>query len=324
MRVLTVTNMWPTPELPFFGIFVERQVEGLRAAGVDVDVLFVNGRADKANYARGFGELRAQLRRKRYDLVQANYVFSGVIARAQRKAPVVLTHHGIEVIEGWTKPLCWSLSRTVDAVVVKTEQMRRVLGLPDAAVIQSALAVETFRPQPRDEARRALGLPAGEPLILFVGEDRPEKRLDVARAAAELLAGEAAFQHVARETPERVALFMNAADVLLLPSDNEGSPNVVKEAMACNLPIVATDVGDVREMTGGVEGCHLAERTPEDFAAKIRLVLARGGARTDGRARVERLALPRVTEDLLAVYERVLAARRGAISPSHSLQREGA
>jgi teichuronic acid biosynthesis glycosyltransferase TuaC len=114
---------------------------------------------------------------------------------------------------------------------------------------------------------------------------------------------------VSREPAERVALWMNAADVLLLPSDNEGSPNAVKEAMGCNLPVVATDVGDVRAMISGVEGCHLAERTPEDFAAKIRLVLERGG-RTDGRARVERLALPRVTAQLLDVYEDVLGERK--------------
>src|SRR5436190_557229 len=96
LRVLTVTNMWPTDEWPQFGIFVKRQVDGLRDAGLDVDVLFVNGRGSKSNYARGFPELASALRRRRYDLVQANYVFSGLIARSQRRHPIVLTHHGIE------------------------------------------------------------------------------------------------------------------------------------------------------------------------------------------------------------------------------------
>src|SRR4051812_5330184 len=92
LRVLTVTNMWPTPEAPQFGIFVKRQVDELRRLGVQVDVQFVNGRRSKANYARAFREFRRRLRGRRYDLIHADYVFSGVIARAQLRHPVVLAH----------------------------------------------------------------------------------------------------------------------------------------------------------------------------------------------------------------------------------------
>jgi hypothetical protein len=149
VRVLTVTNMWPTPELPYLGIFVERQVQGLREAGVDVDVLFVNGRSSNREYVRAFGRLGEALRAEHYDLIHANYVFSGVIARRQRRLPIVLMHHGVEVLQGWQAPLCWLTSRVVDAVVVKSEQMRQRLGLPGAAVIPSALDLEIFRRRSR-------------------------------------------------------------------------------------------------------------------------------------------------------------------------------
>lgn len=307
LRVLTVTNMWPTPDAPQFGIFVKRQVEELRRLGVEVDVQFVNGRRSKVNYARAFGEFRRRLRGGRYDLIHADYVFSGVIARAQVQKPVVLAHHGIEVMEGWQSPLCWFMSRVVDAVLVRSEQMRKRLGLPRAEVMPYGVDLSTFRPRARAEARHLLSVRADSNLVVFVGEARPEKRLDIAEKAVAQVPG-ACLRHVSGESPDRVALFMNAADVLVLPSDNEGRPNVVSEAMACNLPIVAVDVGAVREMIGGTDGCFIAERTPEDFAAKIRLVLERG-TRTDGRRQVEPLAWSNVTARLIDVYERVAGRR---------------
>lgn len=309
LRILAVTNMWPVPGAPQFGIFVERQVAALRAAGVDVDVLFVNGRRNKRAYARGFAELRARIRRRSYDLVHATYVFSGVIARAQLRHPVVLTHTGIEVLESWQAPLAWATSRVVDAVVVRSEAMRERLGLPDAAIIPAGIDLELFRPQPRNDARRELGLDPAERLVLFVGEPRPEKRLDVAEGAVEILRRSdprARLLHVSGRPQEEVVRYLNAADALVLPSDNEGSPGAVKEAMACNLPVVAVDVGDVRQVIGGTGGCHVVERTPAAFADALASVLAEP-RRTDGRAHVQHLAWPAVTERLIAVYRRTIA-----------------
>lgn len=99
--------------------------------------------------------------------------------------------------------------------------------------------------------------------------------------------------------------YLNAADALVLPSDNEGSPGAVKEAMACNLPVVAADVGDVRQVIGGTEGCAVVERTPAAFADALAPILA-NPRRTDGRAHVQHLAWPAVTERLLGVYRGVL------------------
>jgi glycosyltransferase involved in cell wall biosynthesis len=308
LRVLAVTNMWPVPGAPQFGIFVERQVAALRRAGVDVDVLFVNGRASRLNYLRGFAELRQRVRRQRYDLVHATYVFSGLIARAQLRHPVVLTHTGIEVLESWQAPLSWAVSRVVDAVVVRSEEMHERLGLPTAAVIPSGVDFDVFRPEPRHEAREALGLDPETRIVLFVGEPRPEKRLDVIQGAVEMLRRDdprVSLIQLCGKPQEELARYLSAADVLALPSNNEGSPGAVKEAMACNLPVVAADVGDVRQVIDGTEGCYLAARTPEDFARKISLVFERGG-RTDGRMRIEWLSWPRVTARLLDVYRGVL------------------
>ncbi|MBM3189970.1 MAG: glycosyltransferase family 4 protein, partial [Chloroflexi bacterium] len=101
------------------------------------------------------------------------------------------------------------------------------------------------------------------------------------------------------------------ADVLLLTSDHEGSPTVVKEAMACNLPIVSTKVGDVPQVIAGVEGCYLAEQTPDDLAEKVEAALAFGG-RTRGREAIQHLQTEGEARRLIALYEEVLARKRRA------------
>ena len=102
---------------------------------------------------------------------------------------------------------------------------------------------------------------------------------------------------------------MNACDALVLASDYEGSPTVIKEAMACNLPIVSVDVGDVAEVIAGVEGCYLCERTPEDLAAKLHLALS-PCRRTEGRRAIGSLSLDAIAARLVREYESVLQQRR--------------
>lgn len=314
MRVLVVTNMYPTQDKPAFGTFVRDQVESLRALGVDVDVFFMDGKASRLNYLRAFWGLRRWLgTHAPYDLIHAHYVFSGLVALSQRCLPVVLTHHGIEVVLGWQGYLCRWVTPRVDRVIVTSGVVKRALGDEDAVVIPCGVDMARFAPMPQAEARARLGLPRDAKLVLFAGEPRPEKRLDIIQAAVQRLSVEDASVRlvVASDRPhQEVPLYMNACDALALASEFEGSPMVIKEAMACNLPIVSVDVGDVAEIIGDTEGCYLCARTPEDMADKLRLALARGG-RTDSRRRVAHLSLDATARQILAVYEGALRARKG-------------
>ena len=113
----------------------------------------------------------------------------------------------------------------------------------------------------------------------------------------------------ARGVPrERMPLYLNAADVLVLASIFEGSPNAVKEAMAVNLPVVAVDVGDVRELIGQTEGCFIVPREVKPMAGKI-LEVCRRAARTRGREDIAHLAIEKVAERVVAVYARVAGGR---------------
>lgn len=308
LRVLVLTNMYPTPEHPAFGTFVSDQVSSLRWLGVECDVLFLNPRESKLNYLWGPRRLRRHLGFREYDLIHAHYVFSGLIAATQRRLPVVLTQHGPEVFMYWTPPLCRLAARLADATIVVSPALAKYMPVP-VTVIPCGVDLELFQPQPQAEARKALALSPQRKLVLFASEMRPEKHVEIAQAAVQRLqaAGEPVDLVITTGQPhERIPLYMNACDVLVLPSAGEGSPMVIKEALACNLPIVSTDVGDVADLIDGVEGCYLCERTVDDVADKLRLALA-FGRRTAGRRRVEaRFSQRRVAEQIVNVYEETL------------------
>ena len=100
-------------------------------------------------------------------------------------------------------------------------------------------------------------------------------------------------------------MYLNAADALVLTSLWEGSPNVIKEAMACNLPIVSTDVGDVKEVIGDTEGCYITSYEPSDVAGKIKLALD-FGKRTNGREKIKHLEINTIAKRIIDVYNEVL------------------
>lgn len=325
LRILVVTNMWPNPLAPMSGIFVAEQAAALEQCGNAVDILFLDGinRGMRA-YAEGFGRVRRALEAERYDILHAHYVFSGLAAaggalaaRPSRRPPIVLTHHGIETQMGWTAPLCRLSSRLVTRTIATSERVRDALRRPDAAIIPCGVDTDLFRPLPRAEARQLLGLPADAPLVLFAGMRRPEKRFDLIEAAFERTRScgwpNARLVIAEHESHERMPLFMNACDVLTLASEAEGSPMVIKEAMACNLPIVSVDVGDVKTVVAETAGCFVVDRTVEGLATGLDAALNFGG-RTEGRRAVDRLSLSATTADLLGVYRSVTRGSNGPVA----------
>lgn len=318
MRVLVVTNMYPSPGDPMTGIFVEAQVESLRRLGVRADVQVIRGRRSKLEYLAAIGRLHARLRRTSYDVVHAHYGLSGFVAVQQRRAPVCVSFcgsdllgipdtNGRETARGRAQVV---LSRLAAAragkVIVKSRQLGLALGgRRDFAVIPNGVDLSLFAPIDRGEARRALGISDGDPRVLWVGRTRSsEKRFDRAEAAMRALAARRPDVKllVLEGRPQReVAQAMSAADCLLMTSALEGSPNVVKEAMACNLPVVSTRVGDVEELFGRNPACILSDGTPHDLASGIERAIAMG--RSNGRAAVEALSLESVARRVLSIYE---------------------
>jgi glycosyltransferase involved in cell wall biosynthesis len=315
-----VTSEWPGPTKPN-PIFIKRQADFLTAAGVAVDVFVFHGGRNPYNYLTAWTRMRPLLDAGRYDLVHAQFGQSGLLALPKR-LPLVVTFRGSDVlgIVGNSKGgyigmgrLLQQASRVVarsaDAVILVAEHMRSHIDTAAPThIIPSGLDLAVFRPIPRDEARRQLGLASDARLVLFVG--RPEqarKRYPLARAAVELLNDRVPTTLVVcwGVSHAQVAVYMSACDVLLVTSMQEGSPNVVKEALACDLPVVTVPVGDVVERLEGIAGCEICEEQPTAIAAALERVLGRGG-RINGRATVEHLDEHLLTERVIEVYRSVL------------------
>jgi glycosyltransferase involved in cell wall biosynthesis len=298
-------------------------MESLRPLGVEYDVLFINGRGSRWSYLRAVGEMRRRLCARRYDLVHAHFGLSGWVARWQGRVPVVVSFMGDDVLgqlrrDGSITPLgrfyqasSWVLARLVSSVIVKSGEMRSKLGLGSAHVIPNGVDLELFRPMERAEARRRLGLDPSKKFVLFPFDAALEnKRFDlieaaVARARQEIPQLE--ILKVCGVPRAQMPLYLNAADLLVLASHSEGSSNVIKEALAVNLPVVSVEVGDAAELIGPVEGCHLVPRQVEPIAARI-VDVCRLGSRSRGRESVTRLSMENAAQRIVEVY--ATAARR--------------
>lgn len=318
-RVLVVTNLWPYARDPGYGSFVKAQMESLRPLGVEYDLLFINGRESRWNYLRCVRQLRQRLGAAHYDLIHAHMGLSGWVARCQMRLPVVVSFLGNDVpgkVDRRGRTTFYGrlleasscvLARLVRSVIVKSTEMKRRLRLDSAHVIPNGVDLNLFRPMDRDEAHRALGLDLGKKWVLFpynCAEER--KRYDlvesaVARARDQI--PELEILHVHRVPQERMPFYMNAADVMVMASMMEGSPNAVKEALACNLPVVTVDVGDTAELLEQTEGNHLVPRQVGAIAAGI-VEVCRRGARARSRERIARLSMESVAERVLQVYKK--------------------
>ncbi len=320
-RVLVITNLWPTEADPGYGSFVLAQMESLRPLGVEYDVLFIDGRASRWNYVRAVGKMRGRLSRNCYDLIHAHFGLSGWVARFQWKMPVVVSFMGDDVLGRFKKSgritlygrllqaSSLLLARSVAAVIVKSREMKSRLGLDSAFVIPNGVDLNLFRPLDQAEARRALGLNLQKKFVLYPYDPAEErKRYDLIEAAVararERVPG-LEILHVRGAPRERMPLYMNAADVLVLASLAEGSPNAVKEAMAVNLPVVTVEVGDTADLIGPTEGCFLVPREPAAIAEKIVQVVTRG-TRTRGNEWIRRLSMESVAQQIVEVYAKAL------------------
>jgi len=310
MSVLLLTNTYPTDSEPGATPCLKRQVSALRAQGVEIELFHID-HLNKLNYVRAAWKMfLMSFHRKRYDLIHAHYGHCGMLARLQFKYPVVVTFHGSDLLDRKDRVIGRIAAKLADGVIVMTQQMKCATGRKDAHIIPFGVDTDLFTPYPTAEARRDLGLPLDAELVLFPWNPaRPVKRFDIVREAIRILQEkqEKARLIVVYDKPQEVvAKHMNACDVMILASDHEGSPMAVREAMACNLPIVSVDVGDVRQIIEDVEGCYLCEQEAEDLAQKLSWALDRGG-RTDGARMIKKLDAAWAARKVISVYDSVLS-----------------
>lgn len=328
VSILAITNMFPTDKNPASGVFVEEQINGLRAIGLKVEVF----RVDRAGqgmsvYFRMRNSLNAAVQAFQPSVLHVMYggVMADQVTRRNWQRPTVVTFHGSDLLgENQSGPWRRWISRygvhcslraarNAQGVIVVSRRLRQALP-PDldddkVRVIPCGINLDRFKPMNKDSCRKRLGWDDDFHVLFVSNNGDPVKRPWLATAAVNLLnaSGESAELHIMQGIANSEApVWMNAADVLLLTSAHEGSPTVVKEALACGLPVVSVDVGDVSERIEGIAGCHLAAADPKQLAAKM-LSVKGDGNRVDAREQIKELGVQRVALHLEQVYSEVLS-----------------
>ncbi len=330
MRILALTNMYPTPQNPSAAPFVEQQIKGLRQIGVDVEVIFVDrAQHGMSAYWRLGSKLLSKIKELQVDLMHVMYggIISFQATRIAANTPTVVTFHGSDLfgerLSGMTRRMIagcgvrasWAAARRASGIVTVSDALKR--SLPEdvdrgkVRVIPCGIDIGLFKPLDRDVCRNKLGWkPDGFHILFAANTNNPIKRPELARAAVNALfaVGISAELHSLCRIPyDEVPVWINASDCLVLTSLNEGSPTIIKEALACNLPVVSVDVGDVRERIRGIEGCHLAPPDPTELASKLWMVYS-GRRSVSGRERMQEFSLDSIARRLVMFYCDTLAS----------------
>lgn len=288
---------------------IRNQGESLEKLGLELDYFQIRGKGLKG-YLINISPLKKKLRETQYDLVHAHFSFSGFVGALAGARPLVVS------LMGWNvrKPLLRLMIKVFNrmfwhACIVKSAGMRDSLKIRGLILLPNGVDLELFRPMDKGEARSYLGWASDVKHILFAANPaRPIKDFALAQQAFELLLRKSqAVLHVLQDIKHSDMPYVyNAADVVLLTSKAEGSPNVIKEAMACNCVIVSTDVGDVRERFSDNDACFTALHNAADVCDKIMQALAFQGA-VDTRTAVLSLDSRQTALRLISIYQNALA-----------------
>jgi teichuronic acid biosynthesis glycosyltransferase TuaC len=309
MRALVVTSMYPSPTAPARGVFVRDQVRALSQIP-DVQLeLFAFEPGDATRYLRAGRELRSRYRGDRFDVVHAHFGLSAWPALAVNSAARVVTLHGTDLAHPRSRVITaavlpfFDVVGPVSASLAHSVPSRLVRG--SLQVLSCGVDTERFHPMPRGGARLALGLEENRRYALFASDPRrTEKRFD--RAVA--LSDELTVLTLRDIDPAEVPMWVNAADVVLVPSEREGFGLAVLEALACDVPVLATTVGIAPEALRDVPGVYCGEFDLAAWRAALEQILTSDDPRVPGRAVAERYSAQQMAQRVLDVW-RSLGAR---------------
>jgi len=286
----------------------ERQCNSLNEL-VNITVFPISGKGWTA-YIKNVFSLRKFLLSHPVDIIHTHYSHSGYVASIASRKTVICSLMGSDIedyrinrifIRVFAK-LFWK------EIIVKSERSKYTLGISKAIVIPNGVDMELFKPISKIIARKKIEFDLNNKIVLFLADpSRKEKNFTLAQRAFDLLPSkeDIELKTIYNIDHSDVPYYISSSDVVLLTSYFEGSPNVIKEAMACNCPIVSTNVGDAKEVIENTEGCYICSFEPEDVAGKIEAAL-NWSKRTNGREMVQLLDKQIIANKLIEIYNSVL------------------
>jgi len=315
MRVLHITNNYPTEKHPIFGIFVKEQIESLKKAGIICDVFFINSREKgKVTYLSDSLKLFIYLIKNRYDVIHCHHAFSGFIFILTGHAffvKSILSYQNAPENEGGTR-LFKFLYPFFNKIIFKYKD--DAIKLPKIVYLPNGVNIEMFNAMEKSECRKKLGLEMNKKYILFTDsyKKRKQKRIDRFDAMIHYLINDLKVKDIVplvltNTSREIMPLYINASDVHVITSDFEGSPNSVKECLACNIPVVSTRVGNIDDLLGDIDGCFICKSfEPSELALLVKKSLENDNFY--GRQFIEKknLTIDAVAKTLIDLYSKTL------------------
>ena len=283
--------------------FITDQVEALQEAGVNCEYFTVEGKGIKG-YLLNLLPLWRKISVWKPDIVHAHYGLSGVLANLQRKVPVVTTYHGSDINNPKVRRFSKIAIRLSAWNIFVSQKNIQLSGVEKRfSLIPCGVDTKVFKPMDKAVCRQKFGFDPDEKMILFAGAfDNKVKNPELAMEAVAKIP-DARLLELKGYNRTQVAELMNAVDVCLMTSHTEGSPQFVKEAMACNCPVVSVNVGDVEDLLQGVEHCEIVEREADLISENLNALLL-SSVRSDGNKKIRNsgLAADRVAEKLKEIY----------------------
>jgi teichuronic acid biosynthesis glycosyltransferase TuaC len=325
VKVLHIAGGLPSKERPFQQPFIRSQIDSLLNQGVRIEIVEIRGYESSINYFKAIGEIKKIVKTKGIHLIHAHYSYCGLVALlANTKVPLILSLMGNDILgtPNFKGKLTFRgkmdiilskiIIKKVNHVIVKSEKMNSQIksNIP-YSVVPNGVNFELFKPQNLIESRRKLGIDENDFAILFLGDKNVTvKNFQLTNNAVEKFKKNINVKNINLISPfgiapTQVVDYLNAADVLLLTSFYEGSPNVVKEAMACNLPIISTDVGDVKEIIQNTDYCFITGYSEDEIANKLNIIYNIRG-RTNGRDKIQHLSSENIAKRIIEIYNRLL------------------
>lgn len=317
MKVLVVTNMYPDASRPYNGIFVAEQLAAIRRFHPDVcfDICYIDGGKGKAEYLKSVIYVNRRIRYGSYDLVHIHFGLSGIylLSPFRKAVPTIVTFHGSDIQPAGgngciTVGISRHTARTADMCITLNACMDALARQCNGNTLIVPCAVDTgvFKPVAckgkSERDRKLVVFPCSRDMAV---KDYPlfDRVLGVLRREYGIDCEEKVLSGLSRR---QVAELLNVADILLLTSKSEGSPQAVKEALACNLPVVSTPVGDVAELLEGVRDCYVSHtRQAGELAALAAKALLHNGSGMAGRERIMQLHLDEksIADRIYDIYE---------------------
>lgn len=305
MKILFVSS---GNNFKYISPIVESQYNSLIEIGLNVDVFPIKGKGF-FGYLSNWYLLKKKYKKGNYDIVHAHFFLSGLLASLAGCKPLVISFMGSDIKSNKIKTFLIRqyCKYTVKGIIVKSKDSKETLKLNKAVVIPNGVDLDFFREIEKSIALKKTGLNQNKINILFLADPkRKEKNVVLAEDAVKFLGVNYSLNIVYNIEKDLVPYYLNASDCVLMTSIYEGSPNIIKEAMACNRPIVSTKVGDVSYIINGTSGCCVCNNNPLEISDCIKEVVKY--SKSNGRLRIMEIGLDKKTiaEKLLDYYNTII------------------